>query len=80
MAEDEMVGLHHQLNGLESECALGTWGSSVQSAAAMLTVTSAHCCPSVTQSRPTLCSPVDCGIPGLPVLHHLPERTQTQVH
>jgi len=28
---------------------------------------------SVTQSCPTLCNPVDCSMPGFPVLHHLPE-------
>ena len=31
----------------------------------------------VTQSCPTLCNPMDCSTPGLPVLHHLPELAQT---
>ena len=35
---------------------------------------------SVTQSCPTLCNPMDCSTPGLPVHHQLPEFTQTQVH
>ena len=35
---------------------------------------------SVTQSCPTLCEPVDCSTPGLPVHHQLPEFTQTHVH
>ena len=35
---------------------------------------------SVTHSCPTLCSPMDCSMPGLPVHHQLPEFTQTQVH
>ena len=35
---------------------------------------------SVTQSCPTLCDPMDCSTPGLPVHHHLPEFTQTHVH
>ena len=35
---------------------------------------------SVTQSCPTLCDPVNCSTPGLPVHHHLPEFTQTHVH
>ena len=35
---------------------------------------------SVTQSRPTLCDPMDCSIPGLPVHHQLLEFTQTLVH
>ena len=35
---------------------------------------------SVTQSCPTLCKPMDCSTPGLPVHHQLPEFTQTHVH
>ena len=35
---------------------------------------------SVTQSWPTLCDPMDCSTPGLPVYHHLPEFAQTHVH
>ena len=34
---------------------------------------------SVTQSCPTLCDPMDCSTPGFPVLHYLPEFTQTHV-
>ena len=35
---------------------------------------------SVTQSCPTLCDPMDCSTPGLPVHHQLPEFTQTHAH
>ena len=35
---------------------------------------------SVTQLCPTLCNPMDCSMPGLPVHHQLPEFTQTHVH
>ena len=35
---------------------------------------------SVTQSCPTLCDPMNCSMPGLPVHHKLPEFTQTHVH
>ena len=42
-------------------------GSSVQSS-------------SVTQSCLTLCNPIDCSTPGLPVHHQLPEFAQTHVH
>ena len=35
---------------------------------------------SVTQSCLTLCDPMNCSTPGLPVHHQLPEFTQTQVH
>ena len=37
-------------------------------------------CCSVAKSWPTLCNPMDCSTPGLPVLHHLPEFAQTHVH
>ena len=30
------------------------------------------CCCSVTQLCPVLCNPMDCSMPGFPVLHHLP--------
>ena len=35
---------------------------------------------SVTHSCPTLCDPMNCSTPGLPVHHQLPESTQTHVH
>ena len=35
---------------------------------------------SVAQSFPTLCDPMTCSTPGLPVHHHLPEFTQTHIH
>ena len=35
---------------------------------------------SVTQSCPTLCDPMDCSMPGLPVHQQLPELAQTHVH
>ena len=34
----------------------------------------------VAQSSQTLCDPVDCSMPGLPVHHQLPKFTQTHVH
>ena len=33
-----------------------------------------------SQWCPTLCDPMDCSTPGLPVHHQLPEFTQTHVH
>ena len=39
-----------------------------------------NCCCSVAQSCPILCDPMDCTMPGFPVLHHLPELAQTYVH
>ena len=38
-----------------------------------------YCCCLVAQSCPTLCDPMDCSMPGFPVLHHLPEFAQTHV-
>ena len=35
---------------------------------------------SVTQLCPTLCDPMDCSMPGFPVLHCLLEFAQTHVH
>ena len=43
-----------------------------------LQVTGYYC--SVTQLCPTLCNSVDGSIPGFPVLHYLPELSQTYVH
>ena len=34
----------------------------------------------VFQSCPTLCDPMDCSTPDFPVLHHLSEPAQTNVH
>ena len=38
-----------------------------------------YCC-SVAELCLTLCDPMDCSTPGLPVHHQLPEFTQTHVH
>ena len=38
------------------------------------------CCYSVTQLCLTLCDPINCSMPGFPVLHNLLEFAQTHVH
>ena len=38
------------------------------------------CCYSVTKSYLTLCDPMDCNMPGFPVLHYLLEFAQTHDH
>ena len=38
------------------------------------------CCCSAAQLCPTLCAPMDCSVPGFPVLHYLLEFAQTHVH
>ena len=40
---------------------------------------SCWCC-SIAKLCPSLCDPMDCGTPGFPVLHYLPEFSQTHVH
>ena len=35
---------------------------------------------SVAQSCPTLCDPMNCSTPGLPVHHQLPDFTQIHLH
>ena len=35
---------------------------------------------SITQSCLTLCDPMNCSTPDLPVIHQLPEFTETHVH
>ena len=37
-------------------------------------------CCSVPQTCPTLCNPMDCSMPGFPVLHHLLEFAQSHIH
>ena len=46
----------------------------------LVTTNYPFCCSSVIQSYPILCNPMDCSMPVFPVLHHLPELAQTQVH
>ena len=41
---------------------------------------SVHSLPIVVQLCLTLCIPMDCSMPGFPVLHHLLDFAQTHVH
>ena len=70
MTEDEMVGWHHQLNAHEFEQALGVGNGQGGLA----------CSSPWTPDCLTLCDPMDCSTPGLLVLHHLSELSQTLVH
>ena len=38
------------------------------------------CCCSLAQSCLILCDPMDCGMPGFPVHHQLPQLARTHVH
>ena len=46
----------------------------------MMSFNPLHLFSSVTQLCTTLCDPMNCSMPGLPVHHQLPEFTQTHVH
>ena len=46
----------------------------------MLTLIVHCCCCSVTKVCLTFCDPMDCSMPSLPVLHHLPKFAQVLVH
>ena len=59
---------------------LGRWCAGSMAPIIHLWVKIWSCCCSVTQLGPTLCNPMDCSMPGFPVLHHLPELAQTHVH
>ena len=41
-------------------------------------LTQRSCCCSVAKLYPTLCNPMDCSMPGFPVLHYVLEFPQTQ--
>ena len=49
-----------------------TWGQTITKLSVQFS--------SVAQLCPTLCDPMNCSTPGLPVHHHLPEFTQTHIH
>ena len=60
--------------------AVKTWLKLFWSLADLLSQFSSVQFSSVTQSCLTLCNPMDCSTPGLPIYHQLPEFTQTHVH
>ena len=72
-----MVRQHHQFNGHHFEQTLED--NEGQGSPACCSLWGSVQFSSVAQSCLTLCDPVDCSTPGLPVLHHLPEFTQTHV-
>ena len=93
VTDDEMVGWHHRPDGHEFDQATGVgnglgrlaccspWGcKEADTTEHLSTDTTSVQFNSVTQSCPTLFNPMDCSTPGLPVLHQLPEFTQTHAH
>ena len=76
MTEDKVVGWHHRLDGHEFGKAPGVGDGQGSLACCSLVAVAVR----VAQSCQTLCNPMDCSMPGLPVYHQLPEFTQTHVH
>ena len=75
--QDGMVGWHHRQNGNELEQT--PRDSEGQGSLARRSLSSVQF-SSVAQSCPTLCNPMNCSTPGLPVYYQLPEFPQTHVH
>ena len=73
-------------SGGSSSCLLRTrlgWGCSPSfpaSTSSLVSFTSSVQFSSVPQLCPTVCNPMNCSTPGLPVHHQLPESTQTHVY
>ena len=61
---NKLIASHNQVFRRGNESGGANWGS---------------CCL-VSQLCLTLCDPMDCSMPGFPVLHHLPELAQTHGH
>ena len=59
---------------------LTDWKPTVRKKVIELTFLCSHQFSSVAQSCLTLCDPINCSMPGLPVHHQLLEFTQTHVH
>ena len=84
---ERAAGREHRPTVLSEPCAMlrlparpSRWmaQSHFLSEASLVLSLEVSCCRSVPQSSLTLCDPVDRSTPGLPVLHRLLERAQTQ--
>ena len=72
----DVIGDKSKVRCFKEQYCIGTWNvkSTNQSKFSSLQFSS------VTQSCPTLCDPMNCSMPGLPVHHQLLEFTQIHVH
>ena len=57
-----------QVSGVDNKSVLPRWSEWL-----------VHCCCSVAKWCLTFCDPMDCSMPGFPLLHHIPMFTQTYV-
>ena len=75
---------HPQARGTKASLRLSIYNKMHQLRNLILTsfnkFTQSYCCSSVAQLCLTLCDPMNCSMPGFPVLHHLLEFAQTHVH
>ena len=72
-------GKWNKINRITSVRYSAHWSVSMDFSLRIFMWYSAHF-SSVAQSCLTLCDPMDCSIPCLPIHHQLPEFTQTHVH
>ena len=70
-----------QYSSLKNPMNRGVWRATVHAAAkSQIWLSYQIQFISVAQSCLTLCDPMDCSTPGLPVQHQLPESTHTHIH
>ena len=72
-------GMNHNEKNAKKDCVCTCITELLCCTVEISTANQLHFCCSITKSCPTLCDPVACSTPGLPVLHHLPELAQTHV-
>ena len=76
----KMGAPHSDWCSLNRKIGEGGWACGIPSKSSKTRALSSVQFSSVAQSCPTLCNPMNCSTPGLPVHHHLPEFSQTHSH
>ena len=75
-----VVGSVDHRGGVAYVGARRVWESSVFSICCVLKAALKSCCCSVTKPCLTVCDPMDCSTPGLPIPHHLLVFAQVHIH
>ena len=75
-----VVGSVNHGGGVAYVGARRVWESSVFSICCALKAALKSCCCSVTKPCLTVCDPMDCSTPGLPIPHHLLVFAQVHIH